>query len=416
MNKMNNTDFFYSFENKPFSIMAKPIGSVCNVNCTYCYYLEKKYLFPKSKDFRMSDDVLEEYIAQYIQSQTVANIGFLWHGGEPLLRGIDFFKKVIRLQKKYSAGRIVTNSLQTNGLLVDDEWCTFFNDNKFLIGISIDGPESLHNQYRKTYEGIGTFKSVMDAINLLVKHKLDFNTLSVVNNLNVDHPLEVYRFLKSIGSHYMQFIPIVERNNPKFNAGKMQLLTNKKTDSASVTEWSVNSLKYGVFLNTIFDEWIRYDVGTYFVQMFDATLANWVNEQPGVCVMAPKCGNAGVIEHNGDVYSCDHFVFPEYYLGNITNRSLSEMMNSITQQLFGDDKYQTLPLACKQCKFLDKCWGECPRNRFLTTNDGEYGLNYLCEGLKLYFSHVSEFMDFMANKYRNKRSPANVMKWIRTTK
>jgi uncharacterized protein len=406
--KASNT-FFLNYQPKPFSLITKPAGSLCNLNCTYCFYLEKHHLYSGRKITKMSDDILEEYISQYIASQPVPEVNFIWQGGEPCLMGIDFYKKAIALQRKYAAGKQIENSFQTNGILLNDDWCRFFHDNRFLVGISIDGPKELHDKYRITKTGGPSFDKVVKAIALLRKHRVEFNTLTVVNNHNVDFPLEIYRFLKSVGSHYMQFTPIVERVcSEKLNTG-LQLVSNEQRDDAVVTDWSVDALKYGKFLKAIFDEWVKKDVGQYFVQMFDATLANWVGAQPGVCIMAERCGNAGVIEHNGDVYSCDHFVFPGYHLGNITKEGLKEMMNSVTQQLFGDTKVSALPGQCRECRYLDKCWGECPKNRFLTTPQGEYGLNYLCEGLKYFFSQVTPAMEFMANEINNKRSPANIM-------
>ena len=411
---MKNSDkasktFILDFQPKPFSLITKPTGSLCNLRCNYCFYLEKQNLYSGEKISRMPDNLLEEYVRQYIDSQPVPQVNFVWQGGEPSLMGIEFYKKALAFQRKYVAGKQIENSFQTNGILLNDEWCRFFHDNRFLVGISIDGPKALHDKYRQTRDNRPTFDKVLHAIELLNKHKVEFNTLSVVNDYNVNYPLEVYRFLKSIGSHYMQFTPVVERvSNENQNKG-LRLLSNEERDDAVVTDWSVDALGYGKFLTAIFDEWVKKDVGQYFVQMFDATLANWVSLQPGVCTMAKKCGNAGVIERNGDVYSCDHFVFPEYYLGNIRKENLKEMMNSVTQQMFGDNKFSRLPEQCKECSYLTQCWGECPKNRFLTTDQGEYGLNYLCEGLKYFFSHVTPAMEFMANEIYNKRSPANIM-------
>jgi uncharacterized protein len=279
------------------------------------------------------------------------------------------------------------------------------------VGISIDGPKALHDKYRLTRDKSSTFDKVLQAIGLLKKYKVEFNTLTVINDHNVNYPLEIYRFLKSVGSHYMQFLPVVERVRKGNRNNGMQLLSNEERDNAIVTNWSVDSLKYGKFLTAVFDEWVKNDVGQYFIQMFDATLANWVGVPPGVCIMADRCGNAGAIEYNGDVYSCDHFVFPEYYLGNITRESLGKIMNSISQQIFGENKFSKLPGQCKECTYLTKCWGECPKNRVLKSRQGEYGLNYLCEGLKYYFSHVTPAMEFMANEINNRRSPANIMNY-----
>jgi uncharacterized protein len=408
---MNNSDktFFPDFQPKPFSLMTKPAGSLCNLNCSYCFYLEKHKLYSDPVPTRMSDRLLEEYIFQYIDSQPISEVHFVWQGGEPCLMGIDFYKKALALQRKYAAGKQIENAFQTNGILLNDEWCRFFHDNRFLVGISIDGPKALHDKYRLTRKNGSTFEKVIQAVELLKKYKVEFNTLTVVNDHNVNYPLEIYRFLKSVGSHYMQFTPIVERVSNRNQNNGLLLLSNEERDDAVVTNWSVDPLKYGKFLTSVFDEWVKNDVGKYFVQMFDATLANWVGVQPGVCIMAAKCGRAGVMEHNGDVFSCDHFVFPEYYLGNITKENLKEIMNSTSQQIFGENKFSKLPRQCKECNYLTKCWGECPKNRILYSREGEYGLNYLCEGLKYFFSHVTPAMEFMANEINNKRSPANIM-------
>lgn len=401
-------NFVMGFQPKPYSLITKPIGSLCNLNCTYCYYLEKHHLYNNIKNTRMSDDILELFIHQYIESQPVPEVNFVWQGGEPCLMGIDFYKKAISFQKKYATGKKIHNAFQTNGLLLNEDWCRFFYDHEFLVGISLDGPKELHDKYRISHDKSPSFEKVFRGIELLKKFKVEFNTLTVINNYNVDFPLEIYRFLKSVGSHFIQFIPVVERIS-KTKSTEMKLLTNEQHEDAVVTDWSVNALKYGEFLTIIFNEWVKKDVGQYFIQMFEATLANWVGVPPGVCVMARTCGNAGIIEHNGDVYSCDHFVFPEYYLGNIKNENLETMMNSVSQQLFGNNKLSKLPQQCKECTFLNKCWGECPKNRILTTKQGEYGLNYLCEGLMFYFSHVTPAMEFMANEIKNQRSPANIM-------
>ena len=391
---------------KPFSLVAKPTGSLCNLNCRYCFYLQKHLLYQDNPKTLMSDVLLEEYIRQYIDAQPIPEVQFVWQGGEPTLMGLNFFQKAVSLQRKYAGGKRVANSFQTNGILIDDAWCRFFYENRFLVGISIDGPREFHDRHRRTGDDAPTFKKILRTIERLKKHQVEFNTLTVVNRDNADFPLEVYRFLKSIGSHYMQFIPIVERRSGEADS---PLLSNEPREDALVTEWSVDALQYGQFLNAIFNEWVRQDVGQYFVQMFDAALANWMGVPPGVCVLANECGNAGVLEHNGDVYSCDHFVFPEHCLGNIREQSLKEMMNSARQKTFGENKFTALPRECKECTYLTKCWGECPRNRILVSRPGEYGLNYLCEGLKAFFAHITPAMEFMANEMIHQRPPANIM-------
>lgn len=375
----------------PLYVMLKPIGAVCNLRCNYCYYLEKKNLYPDSKNFVMSELVLEEFIEQYMNSQTTRQILFTWHGGETLMRPISFFQKAMDLQRKYAHGRRIDNCLQTNGTLLTDQWCQFFKDNNFLIGISVDGPQHCHDRYRKTKDNRPSFYHVMKGIALLKKYDIEFNIMGVVNDYNVDYPLEFYNFFKEIDCRYIQFAPIVERIEGAY------------------APWNVPAAKWGDFLIAIFDEWVKKDVGSYFIQYFDSTLANWVGQQPGVCTLAKTCGHAGVMEFNGDIYSCDHFVYPEYKLGNIRSQTLTQMMYSPQQIKFGNDKYDKLPRQCKECQFLFACYGECPKNRIVKTKDGEDGLNYLCQGYYRFFKHVAPYMDFMKNELENGRPPANVM-------
>lgn len=395
-----------------FSIMAKPIGPKCNLNCTYCYYLEKKELYPDTSNFKMSDEILGLFIKNYIQEQKATTIVFTWQGGEPTLLGVDYFRKAIAFQKKYTGSKTIENSFQTNGSLITNEWCEFFVENNFLIGVSIDGPEDLHNHYRKFASGKPSFKDVMKGIELLKKHKVELNTLSVVNNYNAQHPIEVYNFLKKIGSTYLQFIPIVERRALDEN-NVLKLVNPEYDGEAEVTEWSVKPKEYGVFLNAIFDEWVRNDVGKYYVQIFDVTLGNWYGDPPGLCVFAETCGMAAVMEHNGDVYSCDHFVYDEHYIGNIAEQSLGDMLKSNKQFKFGLDKRDKLPIYCKRCEFRFACHGECPKHRFMTAPNGEKGLNYLCEAYKMFFGHVKPYMNFMMKELNNKRAPANIMEHLR---
>jgi uncharacterized protein len=356
----------------------------------------------------MSDELLERYVESYIQCQTSPYVLFTWHGGESLLRGIDFYKKALKLQQQYGKGREIANSIQTNGLLLNDEWCRFFKDNGFLVGISLDGPERLHDCYRIDVGGRGTFKRVMRGVEFLQKHQVEFNTLSVLHDRNVRFPLEIYRFFKEIGSRYMQFSPIVERLGSRDDGLELLTATDRPADS-EIASWSVNPVDYGRFYVKVFDEWVRQDVGQYYVQLFDATLACLVGEQPGVCLYAKTCGHAMAMEHNGDVYACDHYVYPEYLRGNIHNMSLVEITLSKAQIDFGNDKQNTLPGQCRRCKYLKLCNGECPKNRISTTADGEPGLNYLCNGLQMYFKHVLPYMEFMAEELRNERPPANIM-------
>jgi len=376
--------------------MLKPIGAVCNLRCKYCYYLEKKDLYPEAKNYVMSDELLERFIEQYLNSQTMQQVLFTWHGGETLMRNKSFYVKALELQKKYGGGRQIDNSIQTNGTLLTDDWCKFFKDNNFLVGISIDGPQHCHDVYRKTRDNRPSFFNVMKGLALLKKHEVEYNVMGVVNDYNVDYPLDFYNFFKSIDCHYIQFAPIVEQIDGEY------------------ASWNVPAEKWGDFLIAIFDEWVKQDVGNYYIQYFDSTLANWVGENPGVCTLAKTCGHAGVMEFNGDLYACDHFVYPEYKIGNIYTQTLTEMMYSRKQLNFGNDKYDKLPSQCKNCDFLFACYGECPKNRIIETESGEPGLNYLCKGYYKFFKHVAPYMDFMKNELDNKRPPANIMEAVRS--
>ncbi len=395
-----------------FNAMVKPIGPACNLNCSYCYYLEKEKLYKNKGSFRMSDELLAKFIKQYIWVQEVKTIQFVWQGGEPTLLGLEYFKKVVELQKKFADGKRIENSFQTNGTLLDDEWCAFFKKHNFLIGISIDGPRHIHDAHRLYRNGTPSFEKVMNGIMLLQKHKVDFNTLTVIHRQNVRHALEIYNFLKFIGSGFLQFIPIVERSRKIPDAESLTLVGPDEPE-AQVTDWSVLPIDFGNFLITVFDEWVRHDVGKVFVSQFDSALANWVGEQPGICVFAKTCGDAVVVEHNGDVYSCDHFVYPEYKLGNITDQTLFGLVKSERQLEFGQNKFTSLPKLCMDCDYRFACNGECPKHRFLKTADGEPGLNYLCAGYKKFFAHIDPYMQFMANELNAKRAPANVMNLAR---
>jgi uncharacterized protein len=398
-----------------FHVMTKPIGPICNLDCTYCFYLEKEKLHPQGHNFKMSDEVLETYIIQYIGQQQAPEVTFAWQGGEPTLLGVKFFRKVVELQKRHAGGKKIHNALQTNGTLLDDEWCVFFKENNFLIGLSIDGPARLHNAYRVDKKGRDTYDKVLAGLRLLKKHAVEFNTLTVVNRKNVRQPLEVYRFLREIGSGYIQFIPLVERVADKeAKALGLDLAVPPRFDqeaevTRTVTEWSVPPKEYGVFLSTIFDEWIQRDVGRVFVQMFDVALGNWSGHGGGLCVFSPTCGTALAMEHNGDVYSCDHYVYPDYRLGNIMNNTLGNMVTSDFQSRFGKDKSDTLPKYCRECEVRFACHGECPKHRFIRTPEGESGLNYLCAGYKYFFNHVDRPMRIMTDLLRAGRAPAEIM-------
>lgn len=396
---------------KPLYIMTKPAGSLCNLACDYCYYTEKSKLYRHSPKQIMSDELLEKFIKEYINSQTTPEIYFTWHGGETMMRPLEFYKKAVKFQKIYGQGRKIANSIQTNGTLITEEWCRFFHDENWLVGVSIDGPQEFHDEYRRSKRGKPSFVQVMNGIKLLNKHQVEWNAMAVVNDYNADYPLEFYHFFKEIGCHYIQFTPVVERIF-KHPDGRI-LATPTEGAEAKLANFSITPEQWGNFLCTIFDEWVRNDVGDYYIQIFDATLANWVGVLPGLCSMAETCGHAGIMEFNGDVYSCDHFVFPEYKLGNIYQKNLIEMMFCEKQLKFGEAKKSTLTRQCRECEFLFACHGECPKNRFAQSKDGENGQNYLCAGYHRFFRHVAPYMDFMKEELKNQRPPANVMQWIK---
>ena len=398
----------------PLYVMLKPAGALCNLACDYCYYLEKAKLYQESPRHVMSDELLEKFIEEYINSQTMQEVLFTWHGGETMMRPLSFYRKALALQKKYAKGRQISNCLQTNGTLLTDEWCRFFHDNQWLVGISIDGPQEFHDEYRRNKQGRPSFVKVMQGINLLKKHNVEWNAMAVVNDYNADYPLEFYHFFKELDCHYIQFAPIVERIAP--HADGRHLAAVDEESKEGLADFSITPRQWGNFLCSIFDEWVRQDVGNYYIQLFDSTLANWVGEQPGICTLAKTCGHAGVMEFNGDVYSCDHFVFPQYKLGNIYSNTLAEMMYGERQQKFGQAKYTALPAQCKKCPYLFACNGECPKNRFCKTTDGEPGLNYLCQGYYRFFDHAAPYMDFMKRELQANRAPANVMEAIRRGK
>lgn len=397
----------YSPFEEPLYVMLKPAGAMCNLACEYCYYLEKAHMHNAGPKTLMSDSLLEHFVKQYIESQTTPNVLFLWHGGETMMRPLSFYQRALELQRKYAHGRTIDNAFQTNGTMLTDEWCRFFKENNWLVGVSIDGPKEVHDAYRQNRLGQSSFDQVMRGINLLNKHGVMWNAMAVVNDLNVKHPKEFYHFFKSIGCRYIQFTPIVERL-AEHEDGR-HLATPDQKD-CSLAHFSVTPEDWGNFLCTIFDEWVRNDVGQYFIQIFDATLANWVGVDPGLCTMARSCGHAGVMEFNGDVYSCDHFVFPEYKLGNIRQNTLLEMMYSERQFEFGRMKQGSLPGQCRSCGYLFACNGGCPKDRFAQTVDGEPNLNYLCKGYHQYFKHAAPYMDYMKNELLSQRPPANVMK------
>jgi uncharacterized protein len=393
--------------------MAKPVGPICNLDCKYCFYLEKENLYPGASTWAMPDNVLESYIHQYIEAQKAPTINFAWQGGEPTLAGIEFFRKVVELEKRYANGKRIENAFQTNGVLLDDKWAEFLAANRFLVGLSLDGPAELHDCYRLNKGGQPTFKAVLTGLGFLKKHGVQFNTLTVVHRKNSHHPLAVYRFLKEVGSTFMQFIPIVERVAKAPDPHGLVLIGPDSQAEARVSEWSVEALQFGRFLCEVFDEWVCRDVARYFVQIFDVALESWLGRPPSLCIFRETCGQNMAIEHNGDLYSCDHYVYPESRLGNITEHALSTLVSSEQQRRFGLDKRDSLPRYCRECEVRFACNGECPKHRFIQTPDGEWGLNYLCAGYKLFFKHIDPFMQFMASELRRGRPPSNIMPMFR---
>lgn len=405
----------YSPFSRPLYIMAKPAGARCNLACSYCYYLEKEKLYADLPgDGVMSDDLLELFIKQYIEAQTSGEVLFTWHGGEPLLRPLSFYRKAVSLQKKYASGRRIDNCLQTNGTLLDENWARFLHDEGWLVGISIDGPQEIHDTHRRAKGNRPSFQRVMRGIRLLNRYGVEWNALAVVNSLNVTRPIEFYRFFKEIDCRYIQFTPIVERFLPHTDGRRLAAPCEGLDDTRpKTTALSVTPEAWGEFLCKVFDEWVKEDVGSVFIQLFDSTLAGWMGVTPGLCMMGETCGHAAAMTHNGDLYVCDHFVFPEYRLGNIRQTPITTMMYSPRMTAFGRAKRDSLPRQCRECDFLFACHGECPKNRFVRTADGEPGLNYLCRGYHVFFTHVAPYMDYMKRQLQRELPPANVMEAIR---
>lgn len=391
---------------KSCQVMIKPTGSVCNLDCQYCFYLEKEKLYPdRNNNFRMSESTLENLVQQHIAAQEIDEVIFAWQGGEPTLMGIDFYRKAVALQKRYANGKRVINTFQTNGVLVDDRWCAFFKEHAFLVGISIDGDAGMHDKWRVTRSGKPTHKKVEQAIYSLRRHGVEFNTLTVVSQANASQPLDVYRYLKDAGSQYMQFIPLVERGNI---TGDGKQLAHPKESQTQVMPWSVGSMQFGKFLSAIFDVWIREDIGNISVQLFEQTLAAWCELPPQVCIFAPRCGSAFALEMNGDVYNCDHYVYADYKLGNINQTSLKEMNNGAQNLDFAENKYRNLSGECHSCPWLFACYGGCPKHRFLRSLTGDTKQNYLCEGYRYFFNHTAEIMGAMKTLFQHGHSPADI--------
>jgi uncharacterized protein len=411
----------------PFHVMVKPVGPICNLDCKYCFYLEKEKLFDRGEKFRMSEETLERFVRDYIQAQPNDHVVFAWQGGEPTLMGVDFFRKAVAWQKQYGQGKTIENAFQTNGTLINDEWALFFKENAFLIGVSIDGPRELHDHYRVDKGGQPTWEKVMRGIDFLKKHGVEFNTLTCVNRETARKPLEIYRFLKGIGSTFLQFIPILERRpDSRSQQWNLELASppllgglhsgDEAEEDLRVMPWTVKASDYGDFLIQIFDRWVRRDVGRIYVQMFDLALSKWLGIPGGLCIFSETCGSAMAMEHNGDLYSCDHYVYPDYRIGNIMNQAMPDLVDSVAQKKFGTDKRDTLPKQCRECAVKFACNGGCPKHRFIETKEGEAGLNYLCEGYLNFFQHVDPYMRVMAQLYRSRRAPAEIMELIKQKK
>jgi uncharacterized protein len=402
---------------RPFHLLSKPTGATCNLDCKYCFFLSKEMLYPGDR-FRMSDELLETYIRQLLEAQPEGEVNVAWQGGEPTLMGLDFFQRSIGYVEKYcKPGQQILHTMQTNGTLLNDDWCAFFKQHNFLIGLSVDGPKEMHDAYRVNKGGAGSFDQVMRGWETLRRHGVEVNILCTIHAANTDHPLEVYRFFRDeLQTAYMQFIPIVERTTQEFlplanlgwgeRPGADRPLYTQRGNL--VTERTVGAEQFGRFLIAIFDEWVRRDVGTVFVQTFDVALGSWVG-QHNLCIFSPTCGGALALEHNGDLYSCDHYVEPRYLLGNIQKTPMRELVDSEKQRRFGQDKLNSLPKYCRECDVRFACHGESPRNRFIRTPDGEPGLNYLCAGYKLFFHHIGPAMQTMAGLLREGRYADEIM-------
>ena len=411
---MNNNTLHFTDAQKltrptAFTTMIKPVGSLCNLDCEYCYYLGKADLYGGHQP-KMSDELLERYISQYIEAVQVPTVTFCWHGGEPLLAGIDFYEKAVALQNRYKGNKQIENSLQTNGLLVNPDWCSFFRENNFLIGLSIDGPKDIHDAYRRDRGGHPTFDRVIRALEMMATSGVEYNTLSTINNRCAGQGRRVYEFMRSV-SRYMQFLPVVEHTVPT-PSGRAAIVP-PGTEGSTVAPWSITPKAFGKFMCDIFDQWVVGDVGERFVQLFDITLAQWCGVQPGLCAFCPTCGDGLVVEHNGDVYMCDHFVYPEYRLGNIGTEHLSDMQRKPELFRFGIEKRNSLPTDCRKCDFLFACRGECPKHRFSTTRRGEKGLNALCEGYKHFFEYTAPYMQQMRQLLEQGMEARHIIPWAR---
>jgi len=393
-----------------FHLLAKPTGATCNLDCSYCFFLSKEMLYPGGR-FRMADELLENYVKQLVQSHATPDVYVAWQGGEPTLMGLPFFERSIEYARKHGRpGQTIHYTIQTNGTTIDESWAAFFKKHGFLVGISIDGPRAMHDAYRVDKGGQPTFDKVMRGLGHLRERKVEYNVLTTLHRANADHPLEVYRFLRDeCGARYMQFIPIIERFADEATEWRSWRDRPFYTQTgANVTARSVTAKQYGKFHSGVFDEWVRTDVGRVFVQLFDTTLENWYSGQTSLCIHRATCGTSLAMEHNGDVYSCDHFVEPRFKLGNIAEKPLVDLVNSAQQRWFGEYKNASLPKYCRECDVRFACHGGCPKDRFISAPDGEPGLNYLCEGYKLFFHHVAPAMGVMVQLLHENRAPSEI--------
>jgi uncharacterized protein len=398
-------------------VLAKPMGSTCNLRCDYCFYLEKENLYPAKENLRMPDEVMKAYIKGYVRSQPAPEVEFVWQGGEPTLGGIDFYRKVVMYQKPYLASKTIRNSIQTNGTLLTDEWCEFLKKNNFLVGLSLDGPEDIHDRYRRNRGGQPTFDDVMRGMRLLKKWGVEFNVLACVARETAYRPMDVYHFFKEQGASFIQFTPVVERIPDQKVAGRgfrfaMPSSLDARETNTRVTSWTVEPEQYGEFLIAIFDEWVRQDVGKVFVMNFEWTLNAAVGNGSPVCVFSRQCGRALAVEHNGDVYACDHYVYPEYRLGNLLADDLGQMVQSSVDRGFGSHKEDTLPRCCRECDVLQACWGGCPKHRFIQSSHGEPGLHYLCAGYKKFLRYSSKYMIAFRKLIELDLEPSYIMRAI----
>ena len=399
-------------------VLAKPVGPICDIDCDYCFYLEKRALFDRHEQYRMPDDVLAAYIRQYVESQPTPVVEFVWHGGEPTLLGIDFFRRVVELQEPYREKKEIRNSLQTNGVRLDNAWCEFFKANDFFIGISLDGPKEVHDRYRKDKRGEGTFDRVMQGVRLLQKHGVEFNALACVCRETAHQPREVYDFFKEAGIKYIQFTPIVERHPDRETKAlglslAMPAQLDRPESNTEVTPWTVEPEQYGDFLIAVYEEWVRKDVGDIFVMNFEWALTAWVGEPSPVCIFAQQCGRAVALEHDGTLFACDHYVYPEYRLGNVLTDRLGAMIEQSVANGFGPHKEESLPRYCRACDVLNACWGGCPKHRFVLSADGEPGLHYLCAGYRKFFRHIRKYLRAMATLLENDLPLSYVMEAVK---